>query len=150
FPNLARFAEDATWYRNHTGIATATQQAIPSMLSSMLPRNAKPILADHPQNLFTLLAPTHKLEVSESMTALCAFAHCSTIEGPGWWEQVATLRRDVFEIWTERIGLGPPAAPDLADFAEVVDGSDDGAAPTVDLTTGTDAPARFSELLATI
>jgi hypothetical protein len=33
YPNLARFAREATWYRNATGIGPFTPYAVPAMLT---------------------------------------------------------------------------------------------------------------------
>src|SRR5690606_34861053 len=62
-PNLSRFAEDATWYRHHTTVAPLTSVAVPALLTGTEPRAVQPLWTEHPDNLFSLLAPTHELEV---------------------------------------------------------------------------------------
>ncbi len=76
FPNLARFAGDATWYRHFSTVSPFTQSAVPALLDGQDPHGA-PIWTDHPDNLFSLLAGSHHLIVSESLTKLCGFEVCS-------------------------------------------------------------------------
>ena len=56
FPNFARLADTATWYRNATTAHENTTWSIPSIVDGRWPNPKwQPILADHPNNLFTLL-----------------------------------------------------------------------------------------------
>ena len=72
FPNLARFADRATWYPNATAASNMTNHAVPAMLTGSPPeRDLLPTAADHPVNLFTLLAPSHDLFAMEPITSLC-------------------------------------------------------------------------------
>lgn len=78
FPNLAALADDGAWYRNATTVATATTAAVPAVLSGRYAQDgASPTAADHPENLFTLLANQYDLEVTESVTAMCPSSLCS-------------------------------------------------------------------------
>jgi hypothetical protein len=117
FPNLARFAEDATWYRNYTTTATHTEFAVPSMLTAQPPRDEEPLFTSYPDNLFSLLEPTHELSVYESFTKLCPRADC---EGTGRrkpaWRALAVTTFDLF-----RARVDPFASTEvstMADFAE--------------------------------
>ena len=72
FPNLARFADRATWYPNATAASNMTTHALPSMLTGSAPKRGRlPIASDHPVNLFTLLAPSHDIFALEAVTSLC-------------------------------------------------------------------------------
>ena len=117
FPNLARFAEDATWYRNYTTTATHTEFAVPSILTGQPPLDEEPLYTNYPDNLFSLLEPTHELSVFESFTKLCARANC---EGAGGrtasWSALARTTVDLF-----RTRVDPFASTEvstMADFAE--------------------------------
>lgn len=79
FPNLAVLAADGAWYRNTTTVATATQYAVPSILTGRLPDDARniPVASKHPENLFTLLANRYDIEALESVTKLCPDSLCS-------------------------------------------------------------------------
>ena len=78
YPNLAALAGDGAWYRNATTVATATTAAVPAILSGRYAEDgAGPTAADHPENLFTLLASQYDLEASESVTAMCPSSLCT-------------------------------------------------------------------------
>ena len=118
FPNIAALAGDGTWYRRHTTIATKTAAAVPSLLTGRLPTTVPPVWTSHPDSLFTLLAPTHDLEVVEAVTTLCPYSRCG-LEGeprvrPDLWDLGATT----VDLWKERVRLGPERPLALDDFAE--------------------------------
>ncbi len=81
YPTLAAFAEDATFYRRHTTAANFTHSAVPGMLDGRDPFGS-PVWVDHPENLFSTLAFSHHLVVSEVLTRLCGFEGCETLEPP--------------------------------------------------------------------
>ena len=83
FPNLAAFADDATWYRHSSSLATLTEAAVPSMLTGNLPVAEEAVWTNHPDNLFTILAPTHELEVIEQATELCPYDVCAPTAANG-------------------------------------------------------------------
>lgn len=77
FPNFARFARDATWYRNANTVADFTDRAVPSLLTGERPdRGALPIAADHPESLFTLFGGNYSLDVTEPVTDVCPERLC--------------------------------------------------------------------------
>jgi hypothetical protein len=72
FPNFAALARNAIWFRNATTVYPHTEQAVPAILTGQLPKpGALPTFADHPQNLFTFLGGTYRLNVIEALTHLC-------------------------------------------------------------------------------
>jgi hypothetical protein len=118
FPRLAEFAEDATWYRDFTTVASKTLQAVPSMLTGREPTDDNSGLwTNHPDNLFDLLAPTHDLEVSETVTQLCGFSTCN-LTGAGSGSGLSGALREMGEVWRQRVSLGPISPPDLGQFRE--------------------------------
>ncbi len=83
FPGFARLAGDAHWFRNATSPAYLTQFAVPAMLTSHTPEGGRlPILADHPENLFTLLGREYKVWAYEVFTELCPGDVCGETAGP--------------------------------------------------------------------
>lgn len=71
-PNLAALADQATWYPNATAAADVSELAVPAMLTGSEARRGQlPTAAEHPVNLFTLLAASHDLHVVEPITSLC-------------------------------------------------------------------------------
>ena len=117
FPNLARFAEDATWYRNYTTTATHTEFAVPSILTGQPPKDEEPLYTSYPDNLFSLLEPTHELSVFESFTKLCAQADCEGTGGrtPAW----SALARTTLDLFRTRVDpFAGTEVSTMADFAE--------------------------------
>jgi hypothetical protein len=79
FPNFARLARDATWYRNATTVNDSTVKSIPAMLDGRWPNNLRhPTLRDHPANLFTLLRSHYSVVADEEGTELCPPDVCRT------------------------------------------------------------------------
>ena len=77
YPHIAALARDGRWFRNATAVADYTRWALPAMVTGRYPRaGALPNTADHPQNLFTLLGRTHRLEVVQAATDLCPESLC--------------------------------------------------------------------------
>lgn len=76
FPNFAAFADHANWYRNATTVADGTTHAVPAILSGQYGSDILPTFDAYPQNLFTLLQHTHRLNVHESVTSLCPRELC--------------------------------------------------------------------------
>ena len=77
FPNFARLARNATWFRNATTVSHSTTKAVPAIMTGIRPRpNKLPIFADHPDNIFTLLGGSYRMNVVESQTSLCPRQLC--------------------------------------------------------------------------
>ena len=99
FPNFAGLADGATWFRNTTTVSPSTQYAVAAMTTGNLPppdRTVLPALADYPDNLFTWLRNSHRLNVSESTTHLRP-------DGPGHngfhWQRLRQFLVDVSVIY---------------------------------------------------
>ena len=144
YPNLAGFASEATWYRRHTTLASVTAVAVPSMLTGRDPKPGLPLWTEHPDNLFTLLAPTHDLDVIETATNLCPYDVCAPTPaegedvlptGPGFGDLLGVTR----DIWVERASPREAEASTLDDFNETLVDLDpeeaDGPAPAVTTPT---------------
>ncbi|MDP8986887.1 MAG: sulfatase-like hydrolase/transferase, partial [Actinomycetota bacterium] len=97
FPNLARFAEDATFYRNNTTVATFTVVAVPPILTGRIPTEAAAVRDDYVENLFTLLADSHHVNVHEPLTSLCPPAQCDqSFDG----RAIGRLGSLAWDLWT--------------------------------------------------
>ena len=67
----------ATWFRNATTVSHTTTKAVPAIMTGIRPRpNKLPIFADHPDNIFTLLGGSYRMNVVESQTSLCPRQLC--------------------------------------------------------------------------
>jgi sulfatase-like protein len=76
-PNFAALARTATWYRNATTVHDYTAWAVPAILTGQRPHNDQlPLLADHPDNVFTLLGGTYRIHAVEAVTRLCPARLC--------------------------------------------------------------------------
>jgi Sulfatase len=79
YPGFAALADRATWFRNATSNGDLTGWAVPALLSGNLPRRARlPIAAHHPQNVFTILGGTYRMQVTEPITQLCPERLCGS------------------------------------------------------------------------
>jgi hypothetical protein len=77
YPSFAHLARRATWYRNATTVHDFTTSAVPAILTGRRQRHHRaPLLAQHPNNLFTLLGSSYDLNVHEEWTRLCPLALC--------------------------------------------------------------------------
>lgn len=85
YPGFSRLAAESTWYRNTTAASGWTNLAVPALLSGRVPTSpeAVPAEANHPHNLFRLLAATHELHSREVITALCPADRCGTPDPAG-------------------------------------------------------------------
>jgi len=82
YPNFAALARQSTWYRSATTVQWLTEQAVPAVLTGILPdQHGKPlpIYADHPRNVFTLLGQGYRVRAVESITQLCPERICHEV-----------------------------------------------------------------------
>ncbi|MGI9603428.1 MAG: sulfatase-like hydrolase/transferase [Acidimicrobiales bacterium] len=78
-PNLAALAERASFYADATTVSPETARSVPSILSGVTAAEGQlPVASEFPQNLFTLLAPSHEMVVDEIVTRLCPPAACTS------------------------------------------------------------------------
>jgi hypothetical protein len=78
YPNFEALAGESHWFRNTTTVSTSTWHAVPAIASGKFPGDDQaPVAADHPENLFTLLAESYDLQVTESITRLCPSDLCA-------------------------------------------------------------------------
>jgi Sulfatase len=77
FPNLARLAAGATWFRNATTVADSTPEAVPTQVTGEEPEAGElPTTTDHPRSLFTLFRRSHEFSVVEPITDVCPAHLC--------------------------------------------------------------------------
>jgi hypothetical protein len=84
FPNFSRLAEEGNWYRNALSNSISTTSSVPAILTGRLGADdASPSVADHPENLFTLLGDSYEMHVVEWLTDLCPQELCQDYAGRG-------------------------------------------------------------------
>lgn len=147
FPNFARLADDAHWFRNATAVSGYTWNSVPSMLTGMMPVTDETPLAfadDHPDNLFTLLGGTYELDVHESITRLCPTNLCETSTGlPGGRRE---LVGDAVDIMSSRLSFTGDWENPVAGLAESVEAADTEASAR-EYDADLRLPVRFAQLL---
>jgi hypothetical protein len=85
FPKFAGLARTSTWFPNALAAFPYTTDAVPAILTGVRPEGPStrlPIVADHPNNLFTWLAGHYRLHAFEPFTALCPPARCGEPAAP--------------------------------------------------------------------
>ncbi len=156
FPNFDRLAGGSDWYRNFTTLSQTTETAIPTMMTGHDPKLDAPLWTNYPDNLFSMLAPTHGLTVDESFTKLCGVSTCGT-EGPSQDTRAESQLRpavdDLFGLWTDRLRGVEGTRDSLADFEEStevpsIDVEGPGFSPSDDYVQ--QWPSRFSDFVASL
>jgi hypothetical protein len=115
YPNLAAFADDATFYRNHSTVNAYTYQAVPALLTGTLPTGELPDAATYPDNFFTLFGGTHDVHAVEQITRLCPGQLCP----PEGSDPVHDLLGDAAEWW--RNGVERDVTSGAQILPEVID-----------------------------
>ena len=84
FPGFAALARESTWYRNALATSQTTTDAVPAMLTGKWPVSGRaPVLANHRDNVFTLMNGRLPFDAHEVATALCPKPACRTVSVTG-------------------------------------------------------------------
>lgn len=118
FPNLAALAATSTWYPRYTVLSNATLHSVPSILSGRPPSGGPALWTNHPDNLFSLFAPTHELDVSETVTQLCGYSNCGIDGADSARKGLPHVMSQMADVWQQRVGLRESRSPDLGQFFE--------------------------------
>ena len=99
YPNFAALAQDATWFRNATTSSDMTPSAIPAIVTGKFPDPTRlPTGSDYPNSIFTLLAGSYDLRVSEALTQLCP-EHLCEEEKESWSKRMQSLVSDLSLVY---------------------------------------------------
>jgi arylsulfatase A-like enzyme len=156
FPNLARLAGDATWYRNETTVTTSTWYAVPTILTGRFPEDGEiPEASSHPENLFTFLGGTYRLSASETVTRLCPRSLCSDSQAEAGTTGLRPLLREAASTYRRMVAPERSSDDVTAGFEERATESavEEAARATddhgnLDLAAATaNRPERFSQFL---
>jgi hypothetical protein len=151
FPNFARLARHATWFRNTTTVSHSTTKAVPAIMTGIRPRPKKlPIFADHPDNIFTLLGGSYRMNVVESQTSLCPRQLCGDrprLTSTGTKPKEASLYSDASYVYLHLIA--PPRLeerlPSVSTAWENF-GNEGGTQASISLSGDTRAPTGHPEV----
>ncbi len=124
-PNLAKFAQTATWYRDASTLYEVSEMAIPAILTGKrTPKKVLPTAASHPVNLFSLFtAAGYRVSASESLTRICTPKTCGGQARP---PRQSLLRRVKSQLTDLGVVYGHDVLP--ADYADAL--------PDISLTWG--------------
>jgi hypothetical protein len=139
YPNFARLAEDATWYRDATTVHEWTTGAVPAMLTGERP-SGLPLFLDHPDNLFTLLGAAYDLNVHESQTHLCPPQLCDPDREP-LLERVGSLLTDLSVVYGHLV-LPQGLADELPSISTAWGDFDEDGSPQALLQEGPSQPGQ--------
>src|SRR5262249_15372419 len=118
FPNFADLAAHSTWYRNATTVHEGTTNAVPAILTGILPKaHELPDFDDHPDTLFTLLGGTYRLDAFEEDTRLCPPGLCEGTEHESFGGQLGSLVDDASVVYGHVL-LPDALADDLPSVSE--------------------------------
>jgi len=81
FPNISKFVKTATWYRNTSAISSATDIAVPAILSGINPEGHFKVgsYEQYPNNMFSFFSATHSVNAIENTTRMCPPTICKPI-----------------------------------------------------------------------
>lgn len=114
FPNFAKLARMSTWFPNAAPAFDETHWATPAVWDGMWPRRgAKPLLPDHPNNLFTWLgAKGYRIDYRDPASSLCPVRYChQPIREKPKLYALLHKRRERLEAWIR--GIKPSKGPRL-------------------------------------
>ena len=79
YPNFARLADHAGWYRNASTVSSLTTWAVPAIVAGQYPTepNAVPTRRYFPNNLFTMLSDDYRMTVFGQFLQLCPANSCT-------------------------------------------------------------------------
>ena len=79
YPNFARLAGNATWYRNASTVSAQTLWAVPAIVAGKYPvePHAVPTRRYFPNNLFTMLSESYRMTVFGRFLQLCPANSCT-------------------------------------------------------------------------
>src|SRR3954451_4582255 len=112
YPNFAELAGNSTWFRNAYTVYDSTERAQPAIFDGNLPSKDKlPTSADHPHSIFTLLAKTHRLNVSEEATSVCPRDLCKDERlDESYPDRMKSMFDDLGLVWLHQVS--PPHIED--------------------------------------
>ena len=130
YPNFARLGEVSTWYRNNSTNSNNTTLAVPALLTGQIPEELGATLANHPQNLFTLLGGTYDIRADEAPLQLCPENLCTAVSGSGG--SLRQLLGDARRLWFDQVSINDPGSKvfDLIEETVAVEGGDAPESPT--------------------
>ena len=101
YPNFARLADDATWFRNASTVSSQTLYAVPAIVTGRYPvePHAVPTRRYYPNSLFTMLSESYQMAVFGRFIQLCPDTCTYDLEvHDSLWDLTADLAVVYFHI----------------------------------------------------
>lgn len=152
YPNFATLAARSTWYSHATTVFDSTTHAVPAILDGRRPhKGSLPTLTKHPNNLFTLLGRSYRLNVSEEATHLCPPKLCPNALQPGLGRRLRSLGYDSGVVYAHLVlpSALEESLPSISEGWGDFHGGDAGDA-VLELLGGGGRPARFETWVRSI
>ena len=136
FPNFAKLAATSTWYKNNTTVSDSTFSAVPAILTGKTPPDdlrklsAAQVNELYRDNIYTMLAASHRIGNVEAITHICPPALCAPKQSETAVTRLQALYSDL-SVVTGRTVLPKSLADQL---------------PSIDATYGDFSPAQAAEL----
>ena len=118
YPNFAALQRDSVWFRNNTGMHDQTTSAVPTIVDGNYPKQGLlPTARDHPDNLFTILGKSYRMNVLEEATTLCPSSVCKVARGGGFLDRQSSLVSDMTLVY-EHVVAPPDIQKNLPSVSE--------------------------------
>jgi hypothetical protein len=134
YPSFARLASEATWFRNAATVHEHTTEAVPAIMTGLDPEAGRlPLLADHPDNVFTFLGGSYGMHVTEPVTQLCPSRLCPR-DRQSFADRMSSLYQDLAVVYGHAVlpeGVSrrlPSVTETWQDFGKEHSDSDEGGA----------------------
>jgi hypothetical protein len=99
YPSFANLASRSIWFRNATTSAESTLQVLSALLTGKNPEPSKlPTQSDYPNNIFTFLGGSYKINAHESHTLMCPEFLCDS-NRQTFARRFPLLLRDLFIVY---------------------------------------------------
>jgi hypothetical protein len=125
YPNLARLADESTWFRNAASESRTTYVSTPSILTGVRADDDElPILQDHPRNYFTLFGDRYPVNRYELVTDMVP----PEVAEPAPAQPMTQLLDDASIVYRHRVlppslrDRLPPLDTGWGDFGEAMPG----------------------------
>jgi hypothetical protein len=107
YPNFARLARESTWFPHATASLDETARAMRALLTGRNTwRFGHATYAENPRNLFTLLGPRYRMDVSEEVSSMCPPRLCPGSRQPdrrAVLHRLSSGRPERFEGWLRSV-----------------------------------------------
>ncbi len=103
YPNFSALSETSYWFRNATAVSDSTVEAVPAIFTGLYPKKGEaklPTSNNMPNNLFSFLHASHKVNAIEKITQLCHPQICEPVFS-NQHERLGHLFADIYYIYLQ-------------------------------------------------